>query len=84
MGMTKCRLRLLYFYEALILVFTSCTLGVCIGLLVGYTMFLQQALFMQLDLPFYFPTEQFLLVFGLSIICSFLATFGPMSALLKD
>jgi lipoprotein-releasing system permease protein len=40
MGMNKCRLRMLYFYEALILVFTSCALGVGIGLLVGYTMFL--------------------------------------------
>ena len=38
MGVTKIRIRLLYFYEALILVVSSCSLGVFIGVFVGYTM----------------------------------------------
>ena len=41
MGMTKNRIRLLYFYEALILVFASCMLGVCVGVVMGFTMILQ-------------------------------------------
>jgi len=46
MGFTKCRVRLLYFYEALILVLSSCLLGILIGVLVGYTMLLQFNLFL--------------------------------------
>ena len=38
MGVTKIRIKLLYFYEALILVVASCLLGVMIGVAVGYTM----------------------------------------------
>lgn len=37
-GVTKCRIRLLYFYEALILVISSSILGVLIGCAVGWTM----------------------------------------------
>ena len=41
MGVTKNRIRLLYFYEALILVFASCMLGVFVGVSIGFTMILQ-------------------------------------------
>ena len=44
MGITKIRIRLLYFYESLIMVIASCTLGVMIGVLIGYTMIFQQNL----------------------------------------
>jgi len=47
-GFTKCRVRLLYFYESLVLVLTSCTLGLLIGTAVGYTMVLQANLFFHL------------------------------------
>ena len=40
-GFTNIRIKLLYFYEALILVFTSSILGVLIGVMVGMTMALQ-------------------------------------------
>ena len=46
MGVTKNRIRLLYFYEALILVFASCMLGVFVGVSIGFTMILQQNLFL--------------------------------------
>ena len=39
-GMTNCRLKLLYFYEALIMVLAACILGILIGIVVGYTMVL--------------------------------------------
>lgn len=40
MGFTKTRIKVLYFYEAFILVVVSCTLGVMIGTIVGFTMVL--------------------------------------------
>ena len=36
MGLTKRRVILLYFYESLILVFSACTLGIFVGIVVGY------------------------------------------------
>ena len=41
MGFSKWRIRLLYFYEALILVLASCILGIFTGMSVGYTVSLQ-------------------------------------------
>ena len=81
MGFTKYRLRMLYFYEALILVLSSCILGVLIGCLVGWTMLLQFNLFLSQTADFFFPWKQFALVFGLSIICAFLSTWGPAATL---
>jgi ABC-type antimicrobial peptide transport system permease subunit len=40
-GFTGFRISTLYFYEALLLVFASCLLGVMIGVLVGFTMVVQ-------------------------------------------
>ena len=40
MGFTKTRIKVLYFYEAFILVVVSCSLGVMIGTIVGFTMVL--------------------------------------------
>jgi len=40
MGFTKNRIKILYFYEAFVLVIASCLLGVLIGIIVGYTMVL--------------------------------------------
>jgi len=45
-GVTKLRITLLYFYEALILVFSASLLGITIGTVVGYTMKLQMDLFL--------------------------------------
>ena len=41
MGFTRTRIKLLYFYEAFVLVMASCMLGVMIGVIVGFTMVLQ-------------------------------------------
>ena len=54
-GFTRTRVRLLYFYEALILVFTSCFLGILIGTVVGYTMLLQFNLFLSATIIPFFP-----------------------------
>ena len=41
MGFSSLKICLLYFYEALLLVFASCLLGSLIGILVGITMVMQ-------------------------------------------
>ena len=81
MGVTKYRVRLLYFYEALILVFSSCVLGVVIGTIVGYTMLLQFNLFLQSSAEMFFPWKQFLLIMVLSLFCAFFSTWGPAASL---
>ena len=83
-GFTSSRIIFLYFYEAFILVMASCALGVMIGVIVGYTMVLQQAVFTDMPLAFYFPWSQFLFIMLASIFCAFASTYGPTSALLKD
>ena len=47
-GFTGYRISTLYFYEALLLVFASCLLGIVIGVMVGFTMVVQQDLFLNL------------------------------------
>jgi len=83
MGYSKSRIKLLYFYEAFILVISSCLLGVLIGSTVGYAMVVQQSIFTSIPLDFYFPWTQFTMILVLSIICSFLSTWGPTTALLS-
>ena len=81
MGFTKYRIRMLYFYESLVLVLTSCILGVLIGTAVGYTMLLQFNLLLNSAVEPFFPWGQFLLVTLLSIICAFFSTWGPAASL---
>jgi len=54
-GFSKWRIRFLYFYESIVLVFSSCLLGVMVGMVVAYTMTLQQTLFLSISLEFFFP-----------------------------
>lgn len=57
MGMTKMRITLLYIYESFLLVMASSLLGILIGTMVGFTMTLQQMLFIEIPLQFYFPWQ---------------------------
>lgn len=77
MGVTKIRIKLLYFYEALVLVFSASFLGIMIGVFVGFTMKLQMDLFLNQETDFYFPWLQTAEIFCLSLICAFFSTFGP-------
>ena len=83
MGLRKTRIYLLYIYEAFILVLASSLLGICIGTMVGFSMTIQQSLFTDVPLHFFFPWQQFLTIMGISIACAFLSTFGPTRDLLK-
>ena len=68
---------MLYFYEALILVFAACLLGILIGTIVAYTMMLQMDMFLNMSSDFYFPWKSTIEIFLLSLMCAFFATFGP-------
>lgn len=76
-GFTSFRISTVYFYEALLLVFASCLLGILIGVTVGITMVVQQDLFLNLATKVYFPWKQTLEIFLLSILCAVLSTYGP-------
>ena len=54
-GITGTRIKFLYFYEAAILVVAACILGVLIGYIVGTTISMQQNLFLDLSMQFFFP-----------------------------
>ena len=81
LGFTKYRVRMLYFYESLVLVLSSCMMGVLIGTVVGYTMLLQFNLLLHASVAPFFPWQQFVLVAILSIICAFFSTWGPAVSL---
>ena len=83
MGVTKIRITLLYFYEALVLVFSACFLGILIGVFVGYTMKLQMDLFLNQESEFFFPWAQMIEIFCLSLVCAFFSTFGPTTQLTR-
>mmetsp|Transcript_12083 Transcript_12083/g.16404 ORF Transcript_12083/g.16404 Transcript_12083/m.16404 type:complete len:94 (+) Transcript_12083:2942-3223(+) len=83
MGITSYRIKLLYFYEALILVLSSCLLGVVIGMTVGYTMAMQQSMFLNTQMQIFFPWQQVVQITGLSLVCSFFATQGPATQVLR-
>ena len=82
-GMKRSRIRLLFFYEATVLVLASCMIGIFVGTVVGFTMVLQQELFLDTTNQFFFPWKQTFEIFIFSVICTFLATFGPSSQLLS-
>jgi ABC-type antimicrobial peptide transport system permease subunit len=54
-GLKKNKIKLLYFYEAIILIFASCLLGIMIGVTVGYTMVAQQSMLLHQPMSFFFP-----------------------------
>lgn len=39
-GFTKNRIKILYFYEAMVLILASCLMGVMVGMVIAYTMVL--------------------------------------------
>lgn len=82
-GYTNTRIKVLYFYEAFLMVLASCILGVLIGSAVGYIVCIQQNLFTIGKNKFVFPWEQLCVILGCSLICAFLSTYGPTSHLTK-
>lgn len=73
----------IYIYEAFTLVSSSSLLGFFIGLIVSYTMTLQQILFTQLPIPFAFPWQVLLTVLLAAVLFAFLAAFYPIYKVLQ-
>jgi ABC-type antimicrobial peptide transport system permease subunit len=71
------RIRMLYFYEAIVLVIASSLMGIMVGMVVGYTMTIQESLILSKTLAVFFPWQQFVVIMIISFICAFLSTFGP-------
>jgi len=40
MGFTSMKIKMLYFYEAMVLIFSSCLMGIIVGSFVAYTFIL--------------------------------------------
>ena len=81
MGFSKGRLVFLYIYEAFVVVLSASFLGILIGVIVGWTMTMQRSLFTDIPLQFFFPTLQFLVILGVSIVCAVLAVLTPSRAI---
>jgi ABC-type antimicrobial peptide transport system permease subunit len=58
-------------------------MGMVIGIVVGWTMAVQRALFTQLPIQFAFPWQIFLLVLGLSFVMALLSSLGPARKILN-
>jgi len=84
MGLSKSPLVRIYIYEAFVLVFSSCILGIIIGTIVAYTMTLQRILFTQLPVPFIFPYLLLATVFGASVLCSVISAVGPIYTIIQQ
>lgn len=83
MGWRKIRIQFLYFYEAMILVLSSSLQGVLIGMFVGYAFTLLITITQYGEMPFFFPTEQFLIIIAFSILFAGISTVGPAASLMK-
>jgi ABC-type antimicrobial peptide transport system permease subunit len=83
-GFRKTPLTRTYVWEAFLLVFSSSLLGIVVGVVMGYTIVLQRALFTQLPLPFVFPYIQLGIVLILSFLLALLSSFAPIRALLRS
>ena len=82
-GVTKSKLILIYICESLILIFSSCIIGVFVGTILSWTMILQRIIFTNLPLKFYLPIYELTIIFIISILGAFITTFFPARNLLK-
>jgi ABC-type antimicrobial peptide transport system permease subunit len=80
-GARKFSIVRIFVYEAFILILSSGFLGVCIGIVIAYTMVIQRTLFTQLPIPFVFPWAVVLTIFCLAIVFSVLSSFFPVLSL---
>eukprot|EP01080_Neovahlkampfia_damariscottae_P011341 gene11341-4509_t len=84
MGTRKFAVVRIYIYESFILIISSTIMGVVIGTVIAYSFVVQRVLFTQLPIPFEFPYEVVLTVFGAAIIFSIISTAIPIYTLMSD
>jgi len=58
--------------------------GIFVGTAIGWTMMLQRVLFTNIPMPFYFPWQQIVVIFAISVFCAILATVFPAKQILKN
>jgi ABC-type antimicrobial peptide transport system permease subunit len=83
LGFQRFPLCRLYAWESYVLVVSASVLGLVIGLVVAYTMMLQDALFTQLPLQLQFPYVQAVIIVAAGFVMAVLAAIGPMQHLLR-
>lgn len=83
LGVEKSWMYRIYIYEAFVLVMAASLIGILIGLLVGYTMTIQQALFTSFPLPFVFPWQILITVLVGSALFALLASYSPVRSVIN-
>lgn len=81
LGFTKAQLLRTSIYEALSIVLSSITIGVPIGLFIGFTAGLQLNTFMNLPYAFEFPYPVLLILIGISLLAATLGSYAPLASL---
>lgn len=82
LGMTHFQVYRVYVWEAFVLVVSSGIMGLIVGLVVAYTMQLQNILFTQLPLPFPFPYIQLSVLVGIGLLSALASSISPVAYLL--
>lgn len=82
MGMTRFQVYRVYIGEAFILVVSSGVVGLIVGVIVAYTMLLQQILFAQITFPFPFPYIQLCIVVAVGFVSALASSVSPVAYLL--
>ena len=84
LGLTRFPTKRIYVWEAFILLFSASIMGFAVGTVVAFTLLLQRQLFLQLPLTMNFPFLLFVGVVIVGFICSILASWSPITLLLKS
>ena len=67
----------IYLWEAFVVVIAASLTGVIIGTFIGWTMTIQRVLFTQLPITLTFPWQLLLVILGVAVVVSILATASP-------
>ncbi|RNF22587.1 permease, family protein [Trypanosoma conorhini] len=82
-GMTKPQIYRIFIWEAFVVVIASAVLGLIVGVMVGYSMQLQNQLFSQMDVAFTFPYLQVVVVFVMAVAAALLSSCPPVAFILR-
>lgn len=82
-GIPKKQVKLLYIYEAFVVVLAANLLGLMIGVGIGWTITLQRQLFTQIPIVFTFPTVFLLIIFVASAVSAVLSSYQPIHILVE-
>ncbi|ESL06492.1 hypothetical protein TRSC58_05833 [Trypanosoma rangeli SC58] len=82
-GMTKLQIHRIFLWEAFVIIIASAVLGLAVGVMVGYSMQLQNQLFSQLDVGFAFPYPQVVVIGVMAVGAALLSSFPPVAAILR-